>query len=70
MLIAMRGNVLGGDEREREDANIEATTSSICAFGKNRLGTDLQKHHLLLPYFPNFKCHFSIPRMLSNSTNK
>lgn len=65
----MRGNGLGGNEREREDANIE-TTTSICAFEKNRLVTDLQKHHLLLPYFPNFRCYFSIPLLLSNSTNK
>lgn len=65
----MHGNGLGGNEREREDANIE-TTTSICAFEKNRLVTDLQKHHLLLPYFPNFRCYFSIPLLLSNSTNK
>lgn len=37
-------NFLGGDEREREDADIEATTSYICAISKNRLVTDLQKY--------------------------
>lgn len=63
------GNVPGGNEREREDANIEATTS-ICAFGKNRIVADLQKHPLLLPYFPKSRCYFSIPLLLSNSTNK
>lgn len=66
----MHGNFLGENERERGDANIEATTSSICAFGKNRLAIDLQKHHFLLPYFPNFKCYFSMSLLLSNSTNK
>lgn len=33
-----------GDEREREDANIEATASFICAISKNRLVTNLQSH--------------------------
>lgn len=66
----MYGNFLGRNEREREDANIGATASSIFAFGKNRLVTNLQKHHLLLPYSPNFRCYFSISLLLSNSTNK
>lgn len=49
MLIAMHGNFLEGNEKEREDANIGATTSSICAFGKNRLVTDLQYCCHILP---------------------
>lgn len=70
MLIAMCGNVLGGNEREREDANIEATTFSICAVGNDRILTDLQKHPLLLPHVPDFRCYFSILLLLSNSTNR